>query len=56
MARQYRVQVCDGDSPRHWNLVGSFREESAAGECARRLNKSGQQARVIACRSLPTAA
>ena len=56
MARQFRVQVCDRQQPGQWSLVGSFRDQAAAGECAREQTQSGRQVRVVACRSLPTAA
>ena len=56
MARQYRVQVCEREQPERWTLVGSFRDQAAAGECAQRLVSTGRQARVIACQALPTAA
>lgn len=56
MAKQYRVQVCDTDSPNHWSLAGSFRNPSDAGACTQRLMDAGRQARIVECRSLPTAA
>jgi hypothetical protein len=56
MARQFRVQVCESETPDRWKLAGSFVQLSQADECARRLTLAGEHARVIACRSLPTAA
>jgi hypothetical protein len=56
MARQFRVQVADAAMPSHWRLVGSFREADSAQACAQRLVDSGTPARVVECRSLPTAA
>ena len=56
MARQYRVQVCDRDNPTAWKMAGSFRGRAAAEECVQRLTMAGEQARVVECRSLPTAA
>jgi hypothetical protein len=56
MARQFRVQVCDLQQPGQWSLVGSFRDQATAGQCAREQSKSGRQVRVVACQSLPTAA
>jgi hypothetical protein len=56
MARQFRVLVLGRENPGQWSLVGSFRDQAAAGECARREITSGRQVRVVACRSLPTAA
>jgi hypothetical protein len=56
MARQYRVQVASRETPSHWKLVGSFRDERQADECAARHHQAGQIARVIACSALPTAA
>jgi hypothetical protein len=37
-------------------MVGSFRDNAAAGQCAERWRETGARARVIECRSLPTAA
>jgi hypothetical protein len=56
MARQFRVQVASGETPSQWKLVGSFRDSRAARECAARLQSAGQQARVVTCGALPTAA
>jgi hypothetical protein len=56
MARQFRVQVLDGANLPGWSLVGSFRDSQVANKVAEGLSKSGKQARVVACRSLPTAA
>lgn len=56
MARQFRVQVASGETASRWKLVGSFRDKGAARLCADRLQQAGTRARVIACKSLPTAA
>jgi hypothetical protein len=56
MARQYRVQVASSETACRWRMVGSFRDNAAAGKCADRWRESGELARVIECRSLPTAA
>jgi hypothetical protein len=56
MARQYRVQVHDTELPQGWRLVGSFRDAESAARCAEQWGECGQQARIIDCRALPTAA
>jgi hypothetical protein len=56
MARQFRVQVASGETASRWQLVGSFRDKGAARQCADRLQLAGTSVRVIACKSLPTAA
>lgn len=56
MARQFRVQMLDQEQPVHWTLVGSFRDGQVAESVAAGLSRSGRQVRVVACRSLPTAA
>ena len=56
MARQFRVQVESNETLSHWKLVGSFGDIDEAHRCAAALEQAGQHARVIACRSLPTAA
>jgi hypothetical protein len=56
MARQFRVQVASVETPSSWKLVGSFRDVGQAGKCAAHLRQAGQQARVVDCRALPTAA
>jgi hypothetical protein len=56
MARQFRVQVWNGETPSHWKLVGAFHELGQASECAERFIQAGEQTRVVACRTLPTAA
>jgi len=56
MARQFRVQVASGETPSQWKLVGSFRDSLQARECAAQLQNAGQQARVVVCGALPTAA
>ena len=56
MARQFRVQVWNGETPSHWKLVGSFHELSQASACAELMMLAGEQTRVVACRTLPTAA
>ena len=55
MARQFRVQVWNPETPSHWKLVESFTELGDACSCAERLQDAGQQIRVVAC-NLPTAA
>ena len=56
MARQFRVQVLGQANLPQWSLVGSFRDGQVAEKVAAGLSRSGQQVRVVACRSLPTAA
>jgi len=56
MARQFRVQIFSGETPSNWKLVDSFADLSDACSCAERLQDAGEQIRVVACRSLPTAA
>ena len=56
MAPQFRVQIWNDETPSHWKLMGSFQELSEASECADRLILAGEQTRVVACRTLPTAA
>jgi hypothetical protein len=56
MARQYRVQVRDERTASQWSLAGVFRESWEAQEAADRLVELGAPARVVQCRSLPTAA
>ena len=56
MARQYRVQIADAATASQWRLVGSFREVSLARDCAQQYTRAGRMTRVVACRSLPTAA
>ena len=56
MARQYRVQMAAPDAPEAWKLAGSFRDVTAAYQCASKLAESGQHSRIIACTALPTAA
>jgi len=56
MARQFRVQVESGETPAGWKLVGSFRDQRQAGECAAKCQKAGQKTRVVACIAMPTAA
>ena len=56
MARQFRVQVESDEMLSHWKLVGSFGDVDDARRCAAQLEKAGQHARIVACRSLPTAA
>jgi hypothetical protein len=55
MSRQFRVQVESTETPSSWKLVGSFRDRQQAGQCAARIQQSGQKTRVI-CNALPTAA
>jgi hypothetical protein len=56
MARQYRVQVRDVQAAPQWRLVGNFGNANQACDRAVELTLLGQQARVVACRALPTAA
>ena len=56
MARQFRVQIWNVETPSHWKLVGSFHELAQASECAEQMILAGEQTRVVACRTLPTAA
>jgi hypothetical protein len=56
MARQFRVQVASTETPSKWKLVGAFRDQGQAGQCAARLQKAGHETRVVACSTLPTAA
>ena len=56
MARQYRVQVRDERAASKWSLAGIFRESWEAQAAADRLVELGAPARVVQCRSLPTAA
>jgi hypothetical protein len=56
MAPQFRVQIWNGETPSHWKLVGSFHELSEANACAEEQMLAGEQTRVVACRTLPTAA
>jgi hypothetical protein len=56
MARQFRVQVRDDETPSLWKLAGSFSEFSDASVRAEQLRAAGEETRVVACRALPTAA
>lgn len=56
MARQFRVQVRDERTASKWRLAGVFRESWEAQAAADRLVELGAPARVVECRSLPTAA
>ena len=56
IARQFRVQVRDSVTPSQWRQMGSFRKVSDARRLADQLTHSGLPARVVDCRSLPTAA
>jgi hypothetical protein len=56
MARQFRVQTRDELMPNLWQLVGSFREAGEARAADERLARAGTSARVVECRTLPTAA
>jgi hypothetical protein len=56
MARQFRVQARDEQMPNLWQLVGSFRDAGEAHAAVERLAKAGTSARVVECRTLPTAA
>ena len=56
MSRQFRVQVRDQPNLPQWSLVGSFRDRQVAETVAAGLSRAGRMVRVVACRSLPTAA
>src|SRR4030095_9443855 len=56
MARQFRVQARDERLPNMWRLVGSYRTEEVAQAAVERLARAGTTARVVECRTLPTAA
>ena len=56
MARQFRVQVWNGETSSHWKLVESFENLDSATACAERLMLAGEQTRIVAWRALPTAA
>ena len=56
MSRQFRVQVRDQPNLPQWSLVGSFRDRQVAETVAAGLSHAGRMVRVVACRSLPTAA
>lgn len=56
VARQFRVQIWNGETPSHWKQVGSFDNLEQASACAEREILAGEQTRIVACRSLPTAA
>ena len=56
MARQFRVQARDERTPSLWRLVGSFRQANAAQKAVDQLIEAGTAARVVECRTLPTAA
>jgi hypothetical protein len=56
MARQFRVQIASRETSSHWQLVGSFRDPRQARDCAAGFERAGHHARIIDCRSLPTAA
>jgi hypothetical protein len=56
MARQFRVQIASSETPSHWQLAGTFRDDNAARQCADQLRQTGALARVLECRALPTAA
>jgi hypothetical protein len=55
MARQFRVQIWNCETPSHWKLVESFADLGEACSCAERLQDAGEQIRVVACK-LPAAA
>ena len=55
LARQFRVQIWNCETPSHWKLVESFSDLGEACSCAERLQDAGEQIRVVACK-LPTAA
>jgi hypothetical protein len=56
MARQFRVQVRDAATSSLWRQVAAFRLSSDARRLADELCNSGQAARVVEHRTLPTAA
>jgi len=50
------VQVASPETACHWRMVGSFRDNATADQCAKRWRESGARTRVVECRALPTAA
>jgi hypothetical protein len=56
LAQQFRVQVAAEGTHPTWQLAGSFRDAQLAQQCAAKLNTEGQTSRIVAYRSLPTAA
>jgi hypothetical protein len=56
MARQYRVQVRDDGMNNSWRHIAVFRRADEAHRLAEQLRLTGKFARIIDCRSLPTAA
>jgi len=55
IARQFRVQIASSETSSHWQLVGSFRDWRRARDCAAGFERAGHNARIIDCRTLPTA-
>jgi hypothetical protein len=56
MAPHYRVQVLSDESQPQWKMFAMFVDQSLAQICLDRLRRSGQSARLIAFRRVPTAA
>jgi hypothetical protein len=56
MARQFRVQVPDPATSSHWRQVGTFCRPADARQLLEQLSRTGVAARIVECRSLPTAA
>lgn len=56
LARQFRVQIWNGETPSQWSLAESFDSLDSATACAERLMLAGEEIRIVACRALPTAA
>jgi hypothetical protein len=55
-APHYRVQVLAGETEPQWQLHATFADQYLAQNCLARLHRSGQSARLIAFRRVPTAA
>lgn len=55
-APHYRVQVLTSESQPQWKLFSVFADQSLAQICLDRLRRSGESARLIAFRRVPTAA
>ena len=56
IARQFRVQVRDEVTSSQWRHIAVFRRADEAHRLAEQLRLTGKFARIIDCRSLPTAA
>jgi hypothetical protein len=55
-APHYRVQVLAAETEPRWQLHATFADQHLAQICLARLRRSGQSARLIAFRRVPTAA